>query len=241
MQKEFQKREEIFNQLKTDKQEAIHSKKQKDKSKKYGKYKVRKVLITSILAGIVAFGILYVMPTIPEISIFIMNSIILKTQLEVDEIMLVLCVLVAVTSFVIVCFMLNRLNNRRFFWKERSGNNKISDSAIRTMTSFAKQMIEMITEGDQVEEILNILPELNQSREIIESAIDTWKMDIKEYYGTYKQVFEQNVTVNKHNVTVTSNCEFENGEVIITFEFKETFCMTKVEFSFTPCKSSGIC
>ena len=109
------------------------------------------------------------------------------------------------------------------------------------MTSFAKQMIEMITEGDQVEEILNILPELNQSREIIESAIDTWKMDIKEYYGTYKQVFEQNVTVNKHNVTVTSNCEFENGEVIITFEFKETFCMTKVEFSFTPCKSSGIC
>lgn len=114
-----------------------------------------------------------------------------------------------------------------------SGNNEISDSAIRTMMSCAKQVIEMVAAGNQKEEIVNIIPELRQSGEIVESAIDTWKRNIKSHYGTYRQILEQNVTVNKHDVTVTSNCEFENGEVIITFEFRENFCMTKVEFSFS--------
>ena len=139
----------------------------------------------------------------------------------------------AVVSFMILCFVSNRLINSRYFQKKRSGNNEISDSAIRTMMSCAKQVIEMVAAGNQKKEILNIIPELRQSGEIIESAIDTWKRNIKVHYGTYKQILEQNVTVNKYDVTVASNCEFENGEVIITFEFRENFCMTKVEFNFS--------
>ena len=198
--------------------------KQKGTSKKQGKFKVRKALITCILVGIVAFGILY---TISGSSTFRLHSIIQLDNETVKELGL------AVVSFMILCFVSNRLINSRYFQKKRSGNNEISDSAIRTMMSCAKQVIEMVAAGNQKEEILNIIPELRQSGEIIESAIDTWKRNIKVHYGTYKQILEQNVTVNKYDVTVASNCEFENGEVIITFEFRENFCMTKVEFNFS--------
>ena len=198
--------------------------KQKGTSKKQGKFKVRKALITCILIGIVAFGILY---TISGSSTFRLHSIIQLDNETVKELAL------AVAAFIILCFVSNRLINSRYFQKKRSGNNEISDSAIRTMMSCAKQVIEMVTAGNHKEEIVNIIPELRQSGEIIESAIDTWKRDIKVHYGTYKKILEQNVTVNKYDVTVASNCEFENGEVIITFEFRENFCMTKVEFNFS--------
>lgn len=206
--------EEYAEPIKEDKQEALHTKKQKGISKKHGKFTAKKVLITCILAGVVAYG-------------FLLHSIIQLDNETVKEMAL------AVAAFIILCFVSNKLINSRYFQKKRSGNNEISDSAIHTMMNCAKQVIEMVAAGNQKEEIVNIIPELRQSGEIVESAIDTWKRNIKVHYGTYKQILEQNVTVNKYDVTVTSNCEFENGEVIITFEFRENFCMTKVEFIFS--------
>ena len=117
--------EEYAEPIIVDKQEALHTKKQKGISKKQGKFTAKKMLITSILAGIVAYG-------------FLLHSIIQLDNETVKELVL------AVVSFMILCFVSNRLINSRYFQKKRSGNNEISDSAIRTMMSCAKQVIEMV-------------------------------------------------------------------------------------------------
>ena len=115
-----------------------------------------------------------------------------------------------------------------------SGSDVTNDSAMQTtVATYAKQMIEMLVSDDSTEEILSALPELSQSRDRVESAVDEWKTEFKEQYGTYRQILEQNITVNTDDVTVASKCEFENGETIITFGFsRENFDITLVGFEW---------
>ena len=109
----------------------------------------------------------------------------------------------------------------------------ISTSDRTYLESYAQQSIEMIVTMDdtQAEEILHPSSILSKYPDSIVASVQSW-VDAKEELGAYKQILAQDIEVNDDDIIIKTDCEFENGESVVTATLScDDLSMESMEFA----------
>ena len=109
----------------------------------------------------------------------------------------------------------------------------ISASDRASLESYAQQSIEMIVGMDnaQAEEILHPSSILSKYQDSMVESVQSW-VDAKEELGAYKQILAQDIEVGDDDIIIKTDCEFENGESIVTTTLsRDDLSLVSMEFA----------
>ncbi len=109
----------------------------------------------------------------------------------------------------------------------------ISASDRASLESYAQQSIEMIVGMDdaQAEEILNPSSILSKYQDSMVASVQSW-VDAKEELGAYKQILAQDIEVDDDDIVIKTDCEFENGESVVTTTLsRDDLSLSSMEFA----------
>ena len=109
----------------------------------------------------------------------------------------------------------------------------ISASDRASLESYAQQSIEMIVGMDdaQAEEILHPSSILSKYQDSMVASVQSW-VDAKEELGAYKQILAQDIDVDDDDIVISTACEFESGESVVTTTLsRDDLSLVSMEFA----------
>lgn len=100
---------------------------------------------------------------------------------------------------------------------EEAAEGGISASDRASLESYVQQSLEMIVTMDdaQADEILNPTSILSKYQDSMVASVQSW-VNAKEELGAYKQIVAHDIALDDDNIVISTICDFENGENVVT-------------------------